>query len=207
MPWTFNAFTGKLDFYAALGDGDKGDITVSSSGTVWTIDNGAVTEAKLSLSNITTANVSTSAHGLCPILPNNTTDFLRGDGTFAAPSGSTAQEDIIGFVVDGAGSAITTGSKGYREIPYGCTINSWTILGKESGSCVVDVKRCTYSGFPTTASIAGTEKPTLSSAQKNQDATLSTWTTSLAAGDILEFVVDSASTVTRITVSIKVTRT
>lgn len=126
--------------------------------------------------------------------------------TPATPAGATAQEDIIGFVVDGAGSAITTGSKGYREIPYACTINSWTILGKESGSCVVDVKRCTYAGFPATSSIAGSEKPTLSSAQKNQDTSLSTWTTSLSAGDILEFVVDSASTVTRITVSLKVTR-
>jgi hypothetical protein len=125
-------------------------------------------------------------------------------GWKADPSGGGA--DNFGITIDGGGSAITTGSKGYREIPYAGTITGWTILAKESGSCVIDVKKCTYSGFPTTTTIAGTEKPTLSSAQKNQDLSLSSWTTSVTAGDIFEFVVDSASTVTRVHLFIEITR-
>lgn len=115
----------------------------------------------------------------------------------------------IAFVIDGGGSAITTGIKGDLEIPFACTINSVRLLGDQSGSIVVDIWKDTYANFPPTGadSITASAKPTISSASKSEDTTLTGWTTSISAGDILRFNVDSITTLTRVTLSLKVTKT
>jgi hypothetical protein len=114
----------------------------------------------------------------------------------------------FGITIDGGGSAITTGVKGYITVPYNGTITGWDIFGDTTGSIVVDVWKDTYANFPPTVAdtIAGTEKPTLSSAVKNQDTNLTSWTTSVTAGDIVAFNVDSAATVTRVNLIIYITK-
>jgi hypothetical protein len=128
---------------------------------------------------------------------------LKADG--AGGLGFEDDSVVVNFIIDGGGSAIATGEKGHVEPSFAMTITGWTILADQSGSIVVDVWKNTYANYPPTSadSIAGTEKPTLSSAQKSQDLSLTTWTTAVAAGDILAFNVDSASTVTRVTVALR----
>ena len=76
-----------------------------------------------------------------------------------------------------------------------------------AGDAVVDVLRATDAGFPTFTSIAASAKPTLSSQQRVIDETLTGWTTALAAGDTLRFVLDSLSTATVVTVALKLQKT
>jgi hypothetical protein len=114
----------------------------------------------------------------------------------------------IELIIDGGGSAITTGVKGYIEVSFDCTINQVTMLADVSGSAVVDIWKDTYANYPPTDadSITASAVPTITSDTDSQDATLTGWTTSITAGDILGFNVDSASTITRLTISLKVTK-
>ena len=112
------------------------------------------------------------------------------------------------MIIDGGGSAITTGVKADLLIPYACTITAARLLADQSGSIVVDIWKDTYANFPPTVgdTVTASAKPTLSSAQKYEDTTLTGWTTALAAGDYLRFNVDSATSVQRVTLAITITR-
>lgn len=118
----------------------------------------------------------------------------------------------IEFIIDGSGSTITTGTAGYIEVPFDCTIYQWTLLGDVVGSCVVDVQRCTFAAFAPPVhpaagdSITDSTKPTLTAASSAQSSTLTGWTPILTKGDILGISVVSATTIQRATLSLKVAR-
>ena len=69
--------------YAPIGKGvTNGDAHDHVGG-----DGAAIAEGALSLSDVTTGDVSTAKHGFVPKAPNDTAKFLRGDGAWAAPAG------------------------------------------------------------------------------------------------------------------------
>jgi hypothetical protein len=128
--------------------------------------------------------------------------------TGVGATGPTGPAQVIGleFVIDGFGSAITTGVKGYLQVPFACVLTESSLLADQTGSIVVEIDRCTYAQFDAGAThpvaadkITASAPPTISAAVKADDTTLVGWSTALAAGDILAYRVTSAATVTRVT--------
>lgn len=120
-----------------------------------------------------------------------------------------AETTSIQVVISGGGSAISTGIKTDYEVPFSGTITAARLFADQTGSIVIDIWNDTYANFPPTDadSITASAPPTLSSAVKSEDTTLTGWTKTVDAGDILRFNVDSAATVTRVTLSLTITRT
>jgi hypothetical protein len=114
----------------------------------------------------------------------------------------------VGITIDGGGSVITTGVKGYYRCPYAGTIKSVTLLADQPGDCVIDIWKDIYANAPPTNadSITASALPTLSGAQKSEDITLTGWDTQINAGDVLAYNVVSAVTITRVTLQLEIQR-
>ena len=111
----------------------------------------------------------------------------------------------IEFVIDGGGSAITTGQKGHLLVPLVSRLSGVTMVADQVGSIVVDVWVDTYTNFPPTNAdtITSVTPPTITAAQKSRDETLTDWTTLLHTSDVLAFNVDSCTDIERVTISLR----
>lgn len=112
--------------------------------------------------------------------------------------------------IDGGGSAITTGEK--LDVPFhefGARITGWTLVADTSGSIVIDLWKDSYGNYPPTDAdtITGGDEPELSSATKNTADSVPTWNTVIQKGETLRVNVDSASTVTRVTLALGLEKT
>jgi hypothetical protein len=200
--WVGNSGTGDI---ASFNDIDLGVEVFHIGGANGTHPNVGV---KTSTPNVDfTVNGAISASSIIYDTAGNSNEWNSTRSTVQTNSATAFTRTTIGITIDGGGSAITTGSKGYISVPYSCIINNNTIIADQTGSIVIDVKKSTYAGFPTTTSICAAAKPTLTSAQKSTDSTLTGWTTTVTAGDVIEFVVDSTSTITKATLTLGVTKT
>ena len=133
-----------------------------------------------------------------------------GEGPPVWNSNHAIRQMLITIDSGDATTALATGDYAdiVTEIPG--VILQWTLLGKpitgqSSGSAVIDLWKDTYANYdPTVAdTITASAKPTISSDVKGQSSTLTGWTTSFAAGDVLRLNIDSCTNLRRLTLSIK----
>lgn len=119
--------------------------------------------------------------------------------------------DQIELIIDGGGLLITTGLKGFKRIPFACTIVGVDVVASDgnSGAVVVDLWVDTYANFPPTVAdtITASAKPTITATgTKSQNVTLTGWTKTLAKGSYIGWNVDSVTTFTRVTVTLHVVK-
>jgi hypothetical protein len=183
---------------------DEG-VTERSSGTAWEVYSGSGGGS----SGVPLAHAPSHETGGSDPITALAASVLT-TGTIAAAR-LPARIGALGILLDGGGAVLTTGVKGFLEVPFACTITGVTLLSSDpavlSGSIIVDVWKDSYANYPPTVgdSITASAKPTITSATKSKDTTLTGWTKSLAAGDVLGFSITSVTTLQRVAVSLTVT--
>ena len=122
-----------------------------------------VTDGNLSTSDITTNNVSTAKHGFAPKAPNDTTKFLRGDATWAAPAVPTLQQVTNQGNTTDQSISITDGS--YLTV---LGLNTQTVIN-DSNITVEDVSTGKYTSLNTDSILLRTNLNSYDSYIKNDN--------------------------------------
>jgi hypothetical protein len=179
---------------------------------------GHIPEVEVAIDTLRGVQTGTGATNIAALVSVDATGFT-GLLSTADTTVQTALETIdssgvdkgqVAIIFDGGGAVLTTGiKKVYLEIPYSGTITAVRLFADQVGSVVIDIWKDTYANFPPTVAdtITASAKPTLTSAIKSEDTTLTGWTKSITKGDILEFNIDSVSTITKLTLTLNIDKT
>lgn len=134
-------------------------------------------------------------------------------GLIASLGFATALPSTISWVIDGGGGNIAAQIWGTITVGFNANIVGVTMESDQTGTIIVDIRKCTYAQYnpPTTPSganaITGSSVPTITAAKKYQDTNLAGWDTVLSEGDILQFYVPStAVSITQVTLNLNLNR-
>ena len=152
----------------------------------------------------------------------NAVEIITGTDVAIEPVGGTSLIEVIAqgpagtpgtatanFIIDGGGSAILPGVKGSLVIPFNCVIAGWSLMADAVGSIQIDIWKSSFANYPPTVAntISPSNKALISAAVKATFTDLTGWTTAISAGDVLVFKVDSATTISRVTLGLSLNRT
>jgi hypothetical protein len=134
----------------------------------------------------------------------------------AGPTGATGStgpqgpagpvEDTLSIYIEATPDIISLGKKGSRYIPYNCEVLSWHIIAGAAGTIQFDIKKSTFSSYPSTSSIVGTttDYPELNNELQNS-ANVSDWDT-LNENDVIDFHINSNTDVQSVGLFLKIRR-
>ncbi|MEM8973615.1 MAG: hypothetical protein AAGD43_16270, partial [Pseudomonadota bacterium] len=149
------------------------------------------------------AGLSPSSGNVPPTLPTTSNTYWE----LVSQKGDAGFSNVV-FDFDGGSTPLIAGLQARIPVSFDATIIEATLISNTSGDAVIDVWKDTFANYPPTNadSITASAQPTLSSADKYQDLSLTGWTTSIAAGDVLVANIDSVSGLTNLVLNLKVQR-
>jgi len=174
----------EISFGGGVSDGDKGEIIVANSGTIWSIDTGVITEAKLATGAVTETKIGTSAVTETKIGTSAVTETKIGTsavveaklatgavtetkiGTGAVTSTKILNETIVDIDINP--SAAITGTK----IQAATTSNVGTVQLTDSVSSTSTSTAATPNAVKTAKDAADTAQSAANAAQSTANAAL-----------------------------------
>jgi hypothetical protein len=191
-----------LTFPSSLGAGN-GLYVIDTTNTVYGSDSVFVTQT----SSLATP-LSIPSGGRTLVYGNGQT-FQFADNAHYAPASLE-----FTFNAFGAGT-ISSGIKGWLQVPFNCTINEYTLVANAAGSIGIDIYHGTFSGFPlSSGSAVNSSSPNIAINATNAKQQSTTYQSGASiniactAGDILAFAVTAASvTMTVVQLSLSATKT
>lgn len=156
------------------------------------------------------------AYGGVPSTSGVTSGYVltnaSGTPTWEASAGGATNTEVVKGTFTSSTALIASASQDvYATCPVAGTIEGvriFTVGG--AGSCEVGVSKVAYASYPpvwSTNSICASDIPTISAGISYNDTTLTGWTTSVSAGDVIGFHLVSSSNFTSVQIQLWIQQT